>query len=46
MVRASDIPICAQEKSHVVMGIFRSRADLEKSTSDLLANVFLDLACF
>jgi hypothetical protein len=42
MVRESDIPISAREKNYVVMGIFRSRTELEKGISDLRVNGFLN----
>lgn len=42
MVRESDIPISAREKNYVVMGIFRSRTELEKGIADLRVNGFLN----
>jgi hypothetical protein len=42
MVRESDIPISAREKNFVVMGIFRTRTELEKGIADLRLNGFLN----
>jgi hypothetical protein len=42
MVRESDIPISAREKTYVVMGILRTRRELEKGIADLRVNGFLN----
>ena len=42
MVRENEIPISARDKGFVVMGIFRSRIDLERAMADLRANGFVN----
>lgn len=42
MVREGDFPIIAREKNHVVMGIFRTRTELENGIADLRVNGFLN----
>lgn len=42
MVRESDIPLSARKNNYVVMGIFRTRTELEKGIADLRVNGFLN----